>query len=87
MVSRVRRVADLVQSPEWMTWSNCRFTDPEVFFPEKGGSTAEAKKICGRCAVEAECLEWALSHDELFGVWGGTSERMRIKLRKMGLGH
>ena len=82
MVSRVHRVQADDESPEWMSWSNCRFTDPEVFFPEKGGSTIEAKRICARCPVEIECLEYALVNDERFGVWGGTSERTRLKLRK-----
>lgn len=83
MVSRVRRLEGLTPSPEWMTWSNCRDTDPDLFFPDKGGSTAEAKRICSRCPVEFECLEWALDNGELFGVWGGTSERTRVKLRRM----
>lgn len=59
----------------------CAQTDPELFFPEKGGSTREAKRICGRCGVKAECLEYALAHDERFGIWGGLSERERRRLR------
>jgi WhiB family redox-sensing transcriptional regulator len=52
------------------------------FFPEKGGSTRDAKKICTGCEVRGECLEYALSNDERFGIWGGLSERERRKLRK-----
>ena len=48
---------------------------PEAFFPEKGGSTREAKRICHGCEVQAECLEYALGNDERFGIWGGLSER------------
>ncbi|HET9518524.1 MAG TPA: WhiB family transcriptional regulator, partial [Actinoplanes sp.] len=51
-------------------------------FPEKGGSTREAKRICGRCEVKVECLEYALGHDERFGIWGGLSERERRKLKR-----
>jgi WhiB family redox-sensing transcriptional regulator len=34
------------------------------------------------CEVRAECLEYALAHDERFGIWGGLSERERRKLKK-----
>lgn len=60
----------------------CAQTDPEAFFPEKGGSTREAKRICAGCDVRAECLEYALAHDERFGVWGGLSERERHRLTR-----
>ena len=62
--------------------SLCAQTDPEAFFPEKGGSTREAKKVCVGCEVRAECLEYALANDERFGIWGGLSERERRKLKK-----
>ena len=66
----------------WQERALCAQTDPEAFFPEKGGSTREAKKVCARCEVRAECLEYALAHDERFGIWGGLSERERRKLKK-----
>ena len=69
-------------SPEWMHWANCRGTDPEAFVPDKGESSDLAKRVCGNCAVESECLEWALVNDERFGVWGGLSERQRGALKK-----
>ena len=60
----------------------CAQTDPEAFFPEKGGSTRDAKKVCVGCEVRGECLEYALEHDERFGIWGGLSERERRKFKK-----
>ncbi len=66
----------------WQTDSLCAQTDPEAFFPEKGGSTRDAKKICGSCEVRTQCLKYALANDERFGIWGGLSERERRKLRK-----
>jgi WhiB family redox-sensing transcriptional regulator len=66
----------------WQADAICAQTDPEAFFPEKGGSTREAKKICGGCDVKAQCLEYALKNDERFGIWGGLSERERRKLKK-----
>lgn len=66
----------------WQDRALCAQTDPEAFFPEKGGSTREAKRVCVGCEVRAECLEYALAHDERFGIWGGMSERERRKLKK-----
>ena len=73
---------DLPEELAWQERALCAQTDPEAFFPEKGGSTREAKRICGRCEVKAECLEYALGHDERFGIWGGLSERERRRLKK-----
>lgn len=67
----------------WQADALCAQTDPEAFFPEKGGSTREAKRICENCDVRAECLEYALENDERFGIWGGLSERERRKLRRL----
>jgi len=66
----------------WQSDSLCAQTDPEAFFPEKGGSTRDAKRICGSCEVKSQCLEYAFANDERFGIWGGLSERERRKLRK-----
>jgi WhiB family redox-sensing transcriptional regulator len=67
---------------EWAERALCAQTDPEAFFPEKGGSTREAKKVCLGCDVRSECLEYALANDERFGIWGGLSERERRRLKK-----
>ena len=66
----------------WQERALCAQTDPEAFFPEKGGSTREAKRICQGCEVRAECLEYALANDERYGIWGGLSERERRKLKR-----
>jgi WhiB family redox-sensing transcriptional regulator len=66
----------------WQEEALCAQTDPEAFFPEKGGSTREAKRICVGCEVKSECLEYALMHDERFGIWGGLSERERRRLKR-----
>ena len=66
----------------WQDRALCAQTDPEAFFPEKGGSTREAKKVCLTCEVRDDCLESALMNDERFGIWGGLSERERRKLKK-----
>jgi WhiB family redox-sensing transcriptional regulator len=66
----------------WQEKALCAQTDPEAFFPEKGGSTREAKRICLGCEVRDACLEYALGHDERFGIWGGLSERERRRLKR-----
>jgi WhiB family redox-sensing transcriptional regulator len=74
--------ADEGAEPSWQDRALCAQTDPEAFFPEKGGSTREAKRVCRGCEVRAECLEYALAHDERFGIWGGLSERERRRLKR-----
>ena len=68
---------------EWMVDARCLDADPEAFFPEKGGSTREAKRICADCPVTEHCLEYALANDERFGIWGGLSERERRRVRRL----
>jgi WhiB family redox-sensing transcriptional regulator len=69
----------------WQERALCAQTDPEAFFPEKGGSTREAKRVCLSCDVRVECLEYALSNDERFGIWGGLSERERRRVKKQAV--
>lgn len=67
---------------EWQERALCAQVDADLFYPEKGGSTKEAKSVCMTCEVRAECLEAAIDRDERFGIWGGMSERDRRALRK-----
>lgn len=67
----------------WLAEAKCLQADPEAFFPEKGGSTREAKRICARCDVRQECLDYALANEERFGIWGGLSERERRRIKRM----
>ena len=73
---------DLTEVMGWQEQALCAQTDPEAFFPEKGGSTREAKRVCVGCEVRAECLDYALANDERFGIWGGLSERERRRLKR-----
>ncbi len=74
--------SEVSEELEWQERALCAQTDPEAFFPEKGGSTREAKRVCGGCEVRVECLEYALANDERFGIWGGLSERERRRVKK-----
>ena len=66
----------------WQAQANCMGVDPDLFFPERGGSTREAKEVCRGCVVREDCLEYALANGEKFGIWGGMSERERRRVRR-----
>ena len=66
----------------WMSDALCAETAPELFFPEKGTSSAAAKKVCAACDVRERCLEYALSNNLLDGIYGGLSPKERARLRR-----
>jgi WhiB family redox-sensing transcriptional regulator len=66
---------------DWQNDGLCTQVGLDLFFPDAGESAAKAISICDRCAVELQCLQYALDHDERFGVWGGVSERDRRRMR------
>lgn len=67
----------------WMLQAACaQIGDPELWFPSTGASTREARDVCGRCPVAAECeLEWqSLPADmQRHGIWAGVSAHERIQ--------
>lgn len=74
-----------IDEPEeagWQLEANCLGVDPDLFFPERGASTKEAKAVCKGCVVREDCLEFALQNGEKFGIWGGLSERERRRIRR-----
>ena len=64
---------------KWASDALCAQTDPNAFFPKKGGSHTEAKNVCERCPVRPDCLDWAIEHDETDGVWGGMGPAERAR--------
>ena len=70
------------QERSWQIQANCMGVDPDLFFPERGASTREAKEVCRGCVVREDCLEYALANGEKFGIWGGMSERERRRVRR-----
>ena len=79
-------VTDDEHSEGWKKSGNCHGLDTELFYPEKKlGNAAinEAKAVCANCVVKSECLEYALTNGEHFGVWGGMSERERRRERRL----
>jgi WhiB family redox-sensing transcriptional regulator len=74
----------------WRNDAACRDTNPDLFFPV--GTTGQAlvqienaKAVCRICVCQHECLEYALSTNQDSGIWGGTSEEERRKLRRAWL--
>src|SRR5215216_1852409 len=80
--SRMARLAFDELDTSWQDYANCLGVDPDLFFPERGASTREAKAVCRGCVVREDCLEYALAHGEKFGIWGGLSERERRRVRR-----
>jgi WhiB family transcriptional regulator, redox-sensing transcriptional regulator len=75
---------------DWREDAACRDTDPDLFFPVGTTGPAveqieSAKAVCYACAAQAACLEFALSTNQESGIWGGTSEEERRKLRRAWL--
>jgi len=75
---------------DWRVVASCRDTDPDLFFPV--GSTGPAieqidaaKAVCRACPAREPCLEYAIITNQDSGVWGGTSEDERRKLRRQWL--
>ncbi len=79
----LRELAPLLDA-RYLAWQDsalCAYVGGDVWFPDKGEPTGAAKRVCADCTVQAECLEYALDHDERFGIWGGKSERERRRIR------
>ena len=72
----------LLEPVRWHKDAACLEADPDLFFPERGGSSKEARAYCARCPVVHDCLTYALDNREEFGIWGNTSERERRVLRR-----
>src|SRR5260370_6282681 len=71
----------------WRSAAACRSADPDLFFPisatgPAAGQIARANTICAGCGVRRECLEFALSHEQNYGIWGGTTAGGRQRVRR-----
>jgi WhiB family transcriptional regulator, redox-sensing transcriptional regulator len=75
---------------DWRTEAACRDAEPDLFFPIGTTGIAldqieTAKRLCSACDAKNSCLEFALATNQESGVWGGTTEDERRKLRKQWL--
>ena len=70
----------ILHRPEWHQRAASRGVGPDAFVVERG--VEYNRELCQTCAVRAECLEVALADPDLQGLWGGTSPRERMALRR-----
>jgi len=75
-------LARLFHRPAWMERAACRGLPTDLFFPERGADTRAAKAVCAACPVSDDCYEYAFASHERHGIWGGTSERERRRIRR-----
>ncbi len=66
----------------WFDRAKCKGVSNSVFYPQRGVPSASALAMCRSCDVRVDCLEYALTNDEEFGIWGGLSERERRKVKR-----
>jgi WhiB family redox-sensing transcriptional regulator len=66
----------------WQEQGLCAQVDGDLWYPDKGESNQAAKRICGRCPVQPQCLGYALANHEWYGVWGGLSYQERLRLTR-----
>jgi hypothetical protein len=74
-------IRDFICHPTWQAEAACRDHDMNAFFPHGPGISPEIHEICAGCLVFVECLKFALADPSLKGVWAGTSERKRGRMR------
>ena len=65
----------------WMAQAKCKGLTNLFYFDDPHETQEKAKAICATCSVCEVCLEFALVTNEYYGVWGGTSEKQRRRLR------
>lgn len=71
---------EAVRDLDWQTHAACRDANIEKFYSGEPDDTREAVRVCRSCPVRRPCFEAALDRGEIFGVWGGTTERERRRM-------
>jgi WhiB family redox-sensing transcriptional regulator len=83
-----RVVALAVTPPGWHALALCRTVDTPFFGVKDDrlgmtrGEVLRAQRVCADCLVVPDCLGWALGHNEMHGVWGGTSASQREQMAR-----
>jgi WhiB family redox-sensing transcriptional regulator len=75
-------MADVKDDRAWMEHGACIDKNPDLWFPERGDRGKEAIAICATCPVRVDCLEYAITHHESFGIWGGRNVSQRTRTRR-----
>lgn len=71
-----------ITGTHWRDYALCAEVGADIWFPSPGGSCVEAKRICGECPVQPECLDYALTRPETDGIWGGMTPNERHSLQR-----
>lgn len=80
-MTAILRDHPLLAPPEgWQERAACRGADVDLFFSHDEADQRQALAYCERCPVRQECLEYAIAHREVYGIWGGTTEAERRAL-------
>lgn len=72
-------------NPDWQRAGLCFGQGTELWFPPRGTpipQIAKAKAICKQCPIRQKCLDYALWHGDRHGIWGGTTEMERRRMRQ-----
>lgn len=72
----------MASTDDWQGNALCRGNHAHLFFPpstferkdDRERRELRAKAICDVCPVKSECIDYALSIREPFGIWGGMTE-------------
>jgi len=67
---------------DWYEQAECRSRSTRLWFSNYRRTIDGAIAVCRRCAVSSACLALAMDHPELVGVWGGTDEEERARIRR-----
>lgn len=74
-------LAGRIGRPVWMDDAACRGQPTRAWFGGAADENTVAVAVCRRCPVRRPCLDYAVEHG-LLGVWGGTNEGERRRLRR-----
>lgn len=75
---------------DWRADAACAQIGGNLWYPEKGEPTRDAKRICAGCPVRSDCLDYALAIEATtgrgwvgrYGVWGGLTAQERKALTR-----
>lgn len=66
----------------WRERAACRNLDTDMFFPDAEADAGQALAVCAACPVRDACLDWAIATRQHDGIWGGTTESERKRIRR-----
>jgi hypothetical protein len=72
----------------WMELGKCQNKDEDgkIFFPDPGNNAVAAKRMCAHCPIREKCLDWSIETRQMYGIWGGVSEKKRRQMMHLRYG-